>query len=144
MVIEINLPHTVLFEQSNCIDRNISIFWYLFHMMLPVELWETSFKSVHFLLTEAIKENYIISLFDSKCIRWWVDVICLQDKHNINEVPLTIKCMCIRRKICERLCEPRLYPSFSRIIHIKFIFYHIVYVWIHLVLSDFTTVILLQ
>ena len=95
----------------------------------------------------AITENYIISLFDSKCIRWWIDLICLQDKHNINEVPLTIKCMCIRRKICERLCEPRLYPSFSRIIHINFIFYHIVYIWIHLELivrvhyCYFTTII---
>ena len=46
---------------------------------------------VHFLLTEKyqkrqLRENYIILLSNSKYKRQWINLIFLQDKHNINAV----------------------------------------------------------
>ena len=32
------------------------------------------------------RDNCIISLFNSKCKRWWINLLFLQDKHNINTV----------------------------------------------------------
>ena len=45
--------------------------------------------AVHFLLTENIHDNYII-LFHLNYNRRWMNVIFLQDKHNINAVSLCI------------------------------------------------------
>ena len=51
-------------------DRNIKLFWYLYHM-LPVKIWEPAWNPVHFLLTDIIKrgqsrDNFMILLFHSK------------------------------------------------------------------------------
>ena len=60
--------------------------------MLPVELWEPSYKSSsQFLLTEKYqkgqsRDNYIILLFNSKYKCQWINMIFLQDKHNIDAV----------------------------------------------------------
>jgi hypothetical protein len=58
--------------------------------MLPVELWEPSYKSSSQLpLTEKYqkgqsRDNYIILLFNLKYKCQWINMIFLQDKHNIN------------------------------------------------------------
>jgi hypothetical protein len=118
----------VLFEQANVIDwvhvryilslslTEYSLTWYSCHM-LRVELWETSCKSSlpHVDRTYQkgkSRDDYILLLLNSKYKRRWINMIVLQDKHNINTVSWNIKCMCYRHKTWERLCEPHLYLSF--------------------------------
>jgi hypothetical protein len=53
--------------------------------MIPAELWEPSCKPRQKISKGAIKgELYIILIFNSKYKRQWINVIFLQDKHNIN------------------------------------------------------------
>jgi hypothetical protein len=100
------------FELSNCIDcthfcylqslRNNSFFWYPCHM-LPVELWEPSFKSSSLPVDRKYqkgqsRDNDIILLVNSKYKRRFINVIFLQDKHNINTESRNIKVMCMRLK----------------------------------------------
>ena len=59
--------------------------------MLPVELWELSFKSSSIPVDRKYQkgqsmDNYIILLCISKYKRRWINVIFLQDKQNINAV----------------------------------------------------------
>ena len=63
---------------------------YLCHM-LPVELWETSFKSSLLPVDRKYQnkqssDNCKILLLNSKYKHRWINVIFLQDKHNINAV----------------------------------------------------------
>ena len=46
--------------------------------MLPVELCEASYQN------EQSMDNCIILLFNSKYKCRWINVVCLQDTHNIN------------------------------------------------------------
>ena len=90
--------------------------------MIPIELWEPSYKPSSLPFDRKYqkgqsRENYIILIFNSKYNRQWINVIFLQDKHNINAVSKNIKLtyiivMCIQNKTGERLDEPRLYRSF--------------------------------
>jgi len=59
--------------------------------MLPIEFWETSCKSSSLPVDRKYqkgqsRDNYIILLFNSKYKCQWLNVIFLQDKHNINSV----------------------------------------------------------
>jgi hypothetical protein len=59
--------------------------------MLLIELWETSCISSSLPVDRKYqkgqsRDNYIILLFNSKYKRQWVNVMFLQDKHNINAV----------------------------------------------------------
>jgi hypothetical protein len=59
--------------------------------MLSVMLWESSSKSSSLPIDRKYqkgqsRDNYIILLFISKYKRRWINVIFLQDKHNINAV----------------------------------------------------------
>jgi hypothetical protein len=59
--------------------------------MLPVELWESNCKSSSLPVDRKYQkgqsmDNYIILLFNSKYKHQWINVIFLQDKHNINTV----------------------------------------------------------
>ena len=59
--------------------------------MLPVELWESNCKSSSLPVARKYQkgqsmDNYIILLFNSKYKHQWINVIFLQDKHNINTV----------------------------------------------------------
>ena len=59
--------------------------------MVPVELWESNCKSSSLPVDRKYQkgqsmDNYIILLFNSKYKHQWINVIFLQDKHNINTV----------------------------------------------------------
>jgi hypothetical protein len=56
--------------------------------MLPVELWEPNLKSSSLPVDKKYKSGNIgiMLLFNSKYKRQWINMIFLQDKHNINAV----------------------------------------------------------
>ena len=59
--------------------------------MLPVEFWETACQSSSLTVVRQYqkgqsKDKYIILLFNSKYKRGWINMILLQDKHNIYSV----------------------------------------------------------
>ena len=59
--------------------------------MLPVELWEPSCKASSLPIDRKYqkgqsRDNYTILLFNLNYKRRWINVIFLQDKHNINAV----------------------------------------------------------
>ena len=73
-----------------CYCPKYSFFWYPCHV-LPLELLEPSCTSSSLPLdrkyqTGHSRDNYIILLYNSKYICQWVNVIFLQDKHNIKAV----------------------------------------------------------
>jgi hypothetical protein len=89
-------PTLVLFESSNCIDW-IFLFCMYCHWPknsfsdTPVTCYLLRFVKlvkdpVHIYQSRFSRDNYIILLFNSKYERRWIDVIFLQDKHNINAV----------------------------------------------------------
>jgi hypothetical protein len=103
-----SLVFCVVFCRSLCVLISFS-FWTLcwlsssiYIYFLPVELWESSRKSVHFLLTENVKrrqsrasDNCIILLINLIYDRWCIILIFLKDKHNINAVCLKILKLCV-------------------------------------------------
>ena len=101
-------------QPTKPIGKSGTVFWYPFHMFYMLSFGNLVVNPVHFLLTENMKRGYqgIILLFNLKYQRRWINVIFLQDKHNINAVSKNIELICIQHKTGERLCEPDLYPSF--------------------------------
>ena len=72
-------------------------------MLLSVELWEPNYKFSSLPVDRKYQKgqsrhNDIILLVNSKYKRRFVNVIFLQDKHNINTESKNIKVMCMRLK----------------------------------------------
>ena len=93
-----------------------AFFWYPCHM-LSHELWEPSCKSSSLSVDRKYqkgqsRDKYIILLFKLKYKRRWINVIFLQDKHNVNAMSYDIKFMCIWLKTGETFSKPLLYPCF--------------------------------